>query len=180
VDFIKFQYGRLSDSCKPHIRVLELLAKHKLTYSTDDSSIGYLGRVPRYSTNGRVQEEEEDKDKEEEEDKDKDKGNAPAPALKPVWSPLIGWENVTEELKAEWAAAYPACDIDRQLAAMTAWLRANPLKAHKSNWAKFATNWLSRSQDKGGDAQSNRTDTRNIGTPLRPEDQLKAFNPLSE
>ena len=50
----------------------------------------------------------------------------------------------------EWAEAYPACELDTELARATAWLRANPTKAHKSNWRKFLVGWLSRSQDRGG------------------------------
>ena len=60
------------------------------------------------------------------------------------------WENITDEDRRLWTAAYPACDIDAELAKMVMWCRANPAKGHKSNWGKFVTNWLSRSQDKGG------------------------------
>ena len=34
---------------------------------------------------------------------------------------------------------------------MHEWLIANPTKATKSNWQRFATNWLKSEQDKGGD-----------------------------
>lgn len=68
------------------------------------------------------------------------------------WSPAEGWAGADmPALRASWIKAYPACDIDRQLAAMDAWLRANPALAAKSNWAAFCVNWLSRSQDRGGD-----------------------------
>jgi len=65
------------------------------------------------------------------------------------------WVGITDADKAGWAKAYPACDIDRQLAAMGEWLKANPAKAVKSNYRRFITSWLSRSQDHGGDAKSN-------------------------
>ena len=74
--------------------------------------------------------------------------------------PKIGWsepdsfEGITDDHRSLWAKAYPACDLDRQLAAMDAWLRANPRQAKKSNWSKFITGWLSRSQDRGGDARN--------------------------
>lgn len=74
-----------------------------------------------------------------------------------AWAPETGWTGITDADRAGWAAAYPACDIDRQLAAMAEWLRANPAKARKSAWRKFVANWLSRSQDKGGDIASNKT-----------------------
>ena len=66
------------------------------------------------------------------------------------WSADAGWGGITPQDRAEWAAAYPACDLDTELARATAWLRANPTKAHKSSWRKFVVGWLSRSQDRGG------------------------------
>jgi hypothetical protein len=85
-------------------------------------------------------------------------GTAPEPKaveVKPIWTPDRGWEGITDNLRDGWSKAYPACHIDRQLAAADAWLRANPKKAHKSAWARFMVNWLSRSQDHGGDVKSN-------------------------
>ncbi len=61
---------------------------------------------------------------------------------------------VSADDRARWAAAYPAVDIDQTLARMSAWLEANPTKARRSNWSRFATNWLSKSQDRGGDTRS--------------------------
>lgn len=72
------------------------------------------------------------------------------------WNPQDRWTGITENDRADWRAAFPACDIDRQLASMTAWLLANPSKAKKSNWRKFIASWLTRSQDKGGDIGSNK------------------------
>lgn len=61
-DFIPFQYGTLSETCKPHIKVLEILEKYNLL---DSQKIkGYEYPIQR------VQEEEKDKDKEEEKDKE--------------------------------------------------------------------------------------------------------------
>lgn len=75
-----------------------------------------------------------------------------------IWTPDGGWQGITDADRALWREAYPACDIPRQLAAMTAWLIANPKKAMKSNWRRFIANWLSRTQDRGGDTASNRPD----------------------
>lgn len=76
----------------------------------------------------------------------------PTPAI--AWSPGGGWEGISGEDRESWAAAYPACDLDRQLAAMHEWLRSNPAKARKRHWRRFVTNWLERSQERGGDAPS--------------------------
>jgi len=60
VDFIEFQYGTLSENCKPHQKVILLIKK----YNIDLKKIkGYTKGIDR------LQEEEEDK----EEDKDKEK-----------------------------------------------------------------------------------------------------------
>lgn len=65
-----------------------------------------------------------------------------------------GWEGISDADRAAWAVAYPAVDIDRQLAAADQWLRANPAKAKKSLWRRFVTTWLARTQERGGDAAS--------------------------
>ncbi len=67
------------------------------------------------------------------------------------WAAGQGWSGITDEDRRVWTAAYPACDLDRQFSAMTAWLDANPERARKSNWRRFIVNWLRRSQDRGGD-----------------------------
>jgi hypothetical protein len=71
------------------------------------------------------------------------------------WEPAAGWSGIDPGRLDRWAKAYPACDITRQLAAMSAWLAANPARARKSNYERFITNWLAREQDKGGDMRSN-------------------------
>jgi len=72
------------------------------------------------------------------------------------WSTASGWEGITDEDRAAWRLAYPACDLAGELARMGEWLKANPAKAHKSNWRAFVTKWLTRSQDRGGGAASSK------------------------
>lgn len=95
---------------------------------------------------------------------------APTRAAKPsrskpndtiAWSPEDGWQGITDADRSAWAKAYPACNADRQLAAADQWLRANPKRATKSRWRAFVINWLSRSQDRGGDERA-------AGAPYRP------------
>lgn len=59
-DFCKFQYGELKETCKPHLKVIEMLRKH-----------GIFDRVSKGYTKGIHTLEE--KEKEEEEDKEKGK-----------------------------------------------------------------------------------------------------------
>jgi len=76
------------------------------------------------------------------------------PASAISWTADAGWQGITDGDRQEWRVAYPACDLAGELARATSWLKANPTRAHKSNWRKFVVGWLTRSQDKGG---TNRT-----------------------
>jgi hypothetical protein len=68
------------------------------------------------------------------------------------------WSGVEQIDRDEWKKAFPACSIDRELAAAGAWLVANPEK-RKSNYRRFLTNWLARSQERGGGMVSRKPDT---------------------
>jgi len=81
------------------------------------------------------------------------------------WTIIGGFKNITDQDRQDWATAYPACTVDVQLAQMCQWLKANPAKAHKSQWRRFITGWLARSQERGGDVASNRTTP---GAPVSP------------
>lgn len=65
------------------------------------------------------------------------------------------WSGIEAADMEGWAAAYPACDINGELAKAGEWLLANPAK-RKSNYRRFIVNWLSRAQDRGGGAPSKR------------------------
>lgn len=69
------------------------------------------------------------------------------------WTECDGFLNVTDKQREEWAGAFPACDITRQLKAAHNWLVANPAK-RKKNYARFLNNWLTNAQEKGGDKPS--------------------------
>jgi hypothetical protein len=57
---------------------------------------------------------------------------------------------LTEADRSAWKKAYPACDIEIEIAKAREWVKANPAKGRKSNYRKFINGWLSRSQDGGG------------------------------
>jgi len=80
------------------------------------------------------------------------KRSQPADAVS--WSADAGWQGISDADRQEWRQAYPACDLAAELAKAGSWLKANPTRAHKSNWRRFVVSWLTRSQDKGG---TNRT-----------------------
>lgn len=57
------------------------------------------------------------------------------------------WVNIPPAMMEKWHEAYPAVDLKIELAKAAGWIMANP-KNRKSNYARFLTNWLSRSQDR--------------------------------
>ena len=59
------------------------------------------------------------------------------------------WENITDKDVSIWEKAYPAVDITQELSKMADWLISNPEKK-KKNYRRFITNWLSRTQERGG------------------------------
>lgn len=66
------------------------------------------------------------------------------------------WNGISDKDKDGWKAAYPACDIEIELAGMAEWLLSNPDKK-KSNYRRFITNWLKKAQDKGGSKRAETT-----------------------
>ena len=49
--------------------------------------------------------------------------------------------------KGRWKDAFPAINVDAEILRAALWLKANP-ENRKSNYEKFLTNWLMRSQDR--------------------------------
>lgn len=73
-------------------------------------------------------------------------GNGP---IKLHW--LTGaWHGITDQQRSVWSKAFPAVDIDSDLAKSAAWCLANPKEGRKGNYARFLTNWMQRTQDGGG------------------------------
>lgn len=66
------------------------------------------------------------------------------------WDAKGGWQGISPEDLAEWRSAFPACDLQAELAAAGVWLRAHPDRAKRTNWRKFLSSWLRNAQDKGG------------------------------
>jgi len=60
-----------------------------------------------------------------------------------------GFINILPEDIAGWKEAYPACQIETELKRMVEWILSNPTK-RKKNYRRFITNWLARTQEKGG------------------------------
>ena len=82
-------------------------------------------------------------------------------AAKIGWDPESGWSGILDTDRARWASAYPACDLESLLCRMHEWLLSNPAKAHKKQWRRFITGWLSRQQERGGDRESTSGGSKN-------------------
>jgi len=59
------------------------------------------------------------------------------------------WEGITDSDISKWGETYPACNIKIELLKMADWLLSNPNKK-KKNYRRFISNWLTRTQDRGG------------------------------
>ena len=88
--------------------------------------------------------------------------STPSP-VKILWNASDGFSGITEKDRLEWSEAFPAVNIDRQLAAASRWLKDNPAK-RKKLVGKFITGWLSRAQERGGDVPSNPCSQAPVGT----------------
>lgn len=81
------------------------------------------------------------------------------------WDPEKDWSGITDIQRDKWSKAYPAANIEAELAKASAWCLANPKKAKRTanGWARFLDNWLKQCQDKGG--------TRNAAAQAGPRTQ---------
>jgi len=71
--------------------------------------------------------------------------------------------NVYQEDLELWETAYPAVDIKLDLNQMKVWLISNPTKIKtKRGMPKFITNWLSRTQNKGGNQNEKSTGNKSV------------------
>lgn len=133
-EFIPFQYGNhLNPNNRVHQSVLELLNVNEVKLTSIRGLIDLKDRV-------------KDKDKDKDKDKSKDKIILDLTTY--------NWLNITPEHRELWHKAYPAVNIDQELAKMASWIKANPDRK-KIRWERFITNWLSRAQDVPRKEQSN-------------------------
>ena len=68
------------------------------------------------------------------------------------------FENIESMQMDIWKKAFPAVDLNLELAKAGAWLVANP-KQVKSNYNRFLTSWFTRCQDSGGTKAGAKPDT---------------------
>lgn len=114
-DFIEFQYGELSDKCKPHQKIIATLKKHGLF---ERVSKGYTDPIERV--------QEEDKEEDKEENLKNNKG-----VILATWPTMPGPEQIDLDLPEVKAGAA------RELMTIT----GNPATAHEVSglWKVFKT-----------------------------------------
>lgn len=76
----------------------------------------------------------------------------------------------SDQDRTSWAETFPACDIDIEMGRAIEWCLSNPDKGRKSNYRKFLTTWLSRSQDRGGTAHDGSARQTNRGRRNEPQE----------
>jgi hypothetical protein len=143
VDFCKFQYGsikRVTDS-KVQKHLCSLLDEHGLwdaylstVVSTVDSTVG--------ST---VQEEEEEKELDSSRKRVRGK-----PKIEFNWETGM-FRGIPDEKVSRWCDAFPALEIETEIAKAATWLLENPARGHKKNYGRYLVNWFGRAQERGGD-----------------------------
>ncbi len=73
----------------------------------------------------------------------------PASSRAKLPKPVIAWDgrnfSIPNDFYASWGKAYPAVDIDGEVAKAAAWLIANPKKA-KKDYGRFLNNWLNNAK----------------------------------
>lgn len=74
----------------------------------------------------------------------------PAKPAEIGWVLSQGFTGISDADLAVWAQAYPAVNLRSEISRASEWLRSNPAKRKKAV-RRFLTNWLSRSQERGGD-----------------------------
>lgn len=96
-------------------------------------------------TSGKVTENSNVTDRNESNDREEKRREDTSSAKTAVAFSAGAW-SVPDALRSTWESAYPAVDIDAELAKASAWLLANP-KNRKSNYARFLNSWLTKAQD---------------------------------
>ena len=117
----------------------------------DTLSIPYPEGIDTLSQGTYVEEEKEEEKEEEErigEKKAPDDKNHPKPKIS-LNLETQKFDNITPKDISSWEEAYPACAVESELLKAAQWIISNPTK-RKKNYRRFLTNWLARTQERGG------------------------------
>jgi uncharacterized protein YdaU (DUF1376 family) len=76
------------------------------------------------------------------------------------------FSGINDGMLKRWSEAYPAVDIRTTILRAAEWVVANPTQ-RKKNYNRFLTNWLSRSQERGGNRLPTHNTTNAVPEHLR-------------
>ena len=98
------------------------------------------------------------------------------------WSVDGAWAGITDKDRTDWAVAYPAVNVDQEMAKAHQWLLARPAKQRKKRWRAFLTGWLSRTQENGGSRgpspiRQYQRDESHIPEDVHPDDKRLFWTP---
>lgn len=94
----------------------------------------------------------------------------PKPAKSKIeWNVGEGFTGILESDRDRWHIAYPALDLNREIAAASEWLRSNPNKKKKMP-ERFLVNWLARAQEGGGNYRNTFSTKNGFRGELRAQD----------
>lgn len=57
------------------------------------------------------------------------------------------YEGITDQDMTDWKLIYPHVDLNVEIIKSIQWLKSNTSKSHKSNWRKYLTGWLERTNE---------------------------------
>ena len=124
VKFVQFQYGKLSEDCKPHRPVFQAMEKHGLSRDSVENGVFSDPSKPKpIKSLSEPFQRVQDKDKE----KDKDK----EPESDAEWLSMLAINT-----------AYFGIDVKREYAHAQMWCQTNRRKCSR----KFFINWLNRAE----------------------------------
>jgi hypothetical protein len=109
--FVEFQYGRLSDDCRPHQKIIRTLERRGIDPNTLKVLIGYPKGIGTLEDKDKEKEQEKDKEKEQEKDKEKEQEGdgvtteAVNPARVPTRPPTGASQKMCEAVWVESLAA---------------------------------------------------------------------------
>ncbi len=83
------------------------------------------------------------------------------------------FEDISIEDVHDWKELYPTVDIDRELKAMTEWIKCNENRARsKKKWRAFITNWLQKNHEKNVNKQAFQSQGKSYETDRRRKDEF--------
>lgn len=154
--------GNLAMQPGDHFTIVTVCKWAELQPEADNLAHQWPGNGPpmarQWPGNGHKQEGKEGKEgveskEQEEEDRSGVKPDPPAPKLRFDFNDRQ-WHDITPEDRRLWLEAYPAVNLDVELAKAANWCLNAGAKGHKKQWGAFLARWFSKAQDNGGGSRA--------------------------